>query len=333
VSAWIENLLLRIPTRQYGRVARYAITALIVLVFFAIRLGLPLSGAPFLLFIPPVFLASLLFDRGSGFLATALSTPLAVYFFIGPDAGFVAANALMPTLLYIAICVTIAAMTEALRQAVERARAAEQGKDVLFRELSHRAKNDFSTITSMLHLQARAQSEPAAQEALQDAVRRVNVITSAYAQLTPDERKGLLPIRDYLGELTRTLGDALRGLRPIAIRFRGDAIDVPAEDAIRVGLIVNELATNAFKYAFPDQRDGTVDVSLYDRGGGELEIEVTDDGVGFGADAKDGLGSKLVRLLVQQLGGTMSRDRLDPGCRVVCRLKVSPYRCAGPTAK
>jgi two-component sensor histidine kinase len=85
--------------------------------------------------------------------------------------------------------------------------------------------------------------------------------------------------------------------------------------AVSVGLIVNELITNAFKYAFPDDRGGTINVVLRRESDGKLEF-VEDNGKGCPEDAKEGLGSRIVRLLAQQLVTTVRRMAANPGCRV-----------------
>jgi two-component sensor histidine kinase len=85
------------------------------------------------------------------------------------------------------------------------------------------------------------------------------------------------------------------------------------EQAVPLGLILNELLTNALKYAFPAEREGTISVRL-ERSGGELCLFVADDGVGLaenggeGGGAPAGMGQRLVRSLTQQLGGRVSID-------------------------
>jgi two-component sensor histidine kinase len=79
---------------------------------------------------------------------------------------------------------------------------------------------------------------------------------------------------------------------------------------------VNELVTNAFKYAFPDERAGTVNVILRRVNDGKLELTVEDNGKGCPEGAKEGLGTRIVRLLAQQLESTIARAAANPGCRV-----------------
>ncbi len=128
-------------------------------------------------------------------------------------------------------------------------------------------------------------------------------------------------LRDYLEDLCRNLGDSLRDLRPVAVRVDVEPIMTGTDRAVPLGLIVNELVTNAFKYAFPDGSEGAVDVTLRRVGEGEVELIVKDNGVGC-TSLKEGLGSRLTRLLVQQLGGSISREVATPGCIVRVRLEL-----------
>ena len=85
-----------------------------------------------------------------------------------------------------------------------------------------------------------------------------------------------------------------------------------------MGLILNELVTNALKYAFPDERPGLVQVQ-FGKQGNTLCLSVADDGVGCMGEST-GLGTKLVKLLAEQLGGEAKWEALKPGCRVVAEI-------------
>ena len=123
-------------------------------------------------------------------------------------------------------------------------------------------------------------------------------------------------VQQYLEELCWNLGEALRDIRPIAIRVMSDKVVLSSRQATRIGLIVNELVTNALKYAFPGEQAGTINVLLR-RGTAELTIVVEDNGVGHPEDEQDGLGSRLVRLLAEQSGGSIKRGSATPGYRLV----------------
>jgi two-component sensor histidine kinase len=127
-----------------------------------------------------------------------------------------------------------------------------------------------------------------------------------------DQRVQLAP---YIEELCQNLADFHRGVRPIAIRVRCDDISLKSSQAGLVGLIVNELATNAFKYAFPDDRAGLVEVAVQAKGP-HLTITITDEGVGCPSEINDGLGTRLIELLAAQMKGEMTRVSLPKGCQV-----------------
>ncbi|RYE93427.1 MAG: sensor histidine kinase [Oxalobacteraceae bacterium] len=125
----------------------------------------------------------------------------------------------------------------------------------------------------------------------------------------------------YLEDLSRGLGDLLRDVRPIALRVSSDPIVLPSNQAVSVGLIVNELATNAFKYAFSDGEGGTVDIVL--RGDADnLIINVEDNGVGCPPDVGEGVGSRLIKLMAAQFDGTVARMSTQRGCRTEVRLNL-----------
>jgi two-component sensor histidine kinase len=171
-------------------------------------------------------------------------------------------------------------------------------------------------VASVLELQKRSQKEQAAKDAFASAVARVHVIANAHDHLLPKEGQSLIDMREYLTVCCQNLGDALRDIRPIAVNVSAEQILLRDDRAVSVGLIVNELVTNAFKYAFPDDRGGTVNVMLRREDDGKLEVAVEDNGKGCPEDAKEGLGSRIVRLLAQQLGSTIKREAANPGCRV-----------------
>jgi two-component sensor histidine kinase len=115
------------------------------------------------------------------------------------------------------------------------------------------------------------------------------------------------------------LGEALRGLRPIAVWVCENVI-IDSQQAIRIGLMVNELATNALKHAFPNDRGGTIQVRLQRRPT-DLIIMVEDDGVGCPEQLQIGLGSRLITLLAEQSGGSIKRETANPGCRAVITIR------------
>jgi two-component sensor histidine kinase len=311
----MEQLLVRFlpSTPRYPIWARYVLTIALVALTFGVRLLLEpqLSGTALVLFIPAIFLASVAFDRGSGFLATLASAALAA-----TDMPPLSSATIIPLAIFVLTGLTIATVTEALRQTVGKLSDAKTHADVLLQELAHRTRNDLATIVSILRLQARTSAEPAAQAALASAISRVEVLVKVHDRLQDATNNQKVQLAPYVDGLCRTLADLHRGVRPIAIRLRCGDISLKSSQAALVGLIVNELVTNAFKYAFPAERPaGAIEVNVQQTDQ-HMTITVMDDGVGCPNDAKSGLGTRLINLLTAQMKGTMTRSALPQGCQV-----------------
>ena len=133
-------------------------------------------------------------------------------------------------------------------------------------------------------------------------------------------------MRGYLEQLCGHLADALRDVRPIVVKVDAAEIYLPAEQAVPIGLIVNELVTNALKHAFPDERPGAIEVLLTRES--ELTLLVRDDGVGCTLK-REGLGTRLIRLLAQQLGANVAWEKPEVGCLVRIAFASRGLRSAG----
>jgi two-component sensor histidine kinase len=169
------------------------------------------------------------------------------------------------------------------------------------REMDHRTKNNFQIVTSMLQLQAnRAGGE--VREALREAAERLQAVSAVYATLAPSSQ-GLEAVRLH-DQLEEMCGQIRRGILPegISLETELEPLLVPNETAVALGVIVNELVTNACKHAFGDG-GGTVWVRAR-RDGASAIVEVADNGRGFGqAEPKAGLGTRLIGAFVQRLKG------------------------------
>ena len=322
----METVLLKTATTsRWPGAVRYGLATLLVALVGAVRLVLAeiLTGMPFLLFVPAVFLAALLFGAGAGLYATLLGAGLAFYLFLEP------AGSLAPTVhaavslgLFVAIGGLVAGLTGALRRAVDRARAAERHKDLLLREVNHRIKNDLQILTSLLSLQRRAAGSPETRRALGAAAERVAVLARVYDRLSHRDSAAVVDTRDFIAGLVDDLQAALVAGRPITVTAELERAALTLECALPLGLIVNELLTNALKHAFPDARPGHIAVS-FARQGDAFVLRVRDDGVGLGDAGAPGhgLGRQLVHGLAAQLGGTVLATG-DAGACVAVRFPV-----------
>ena len=156
----MEKILRWLPPKPQPRIVRYAsATLLVALCFGLMRWVQADSGSDsFFLMYPAIFLSALLFDRGSGFIATGLSTVLIVVSIYEPGGPIVPESYWLPIGLFLVI--GLAALSEILRKGWERAIDAERAKDLLYRELRHRTKNDLAMAASVLNLQALLRPRP-----------------------------------------------------------------------------------------------------------------------------------------------------------------------------
>ena len=171
----MESVLRRLGSTSTP--VRYGITIALVLLTFGLRLGFPAGDYGFILFIPVIVAAGFLFDRGSGFLALALSAALIASQLTWHQNPHVHIAALAS---FILVGGGLVLLSEGLHHALERAYKAEGDKDLLLQEMSHRVKNKFTLIASMIELQGRNSQAPEARTALESIGARVRVITRVH---------------------------------------------------------------------------------------------------------------------------------------------------------
>jgi two-component sensor histidine kinase len=311
----MEHCLLQLmtATSRLPVWARYVGTLGLIGSAFVITLAIEdhLGSYPVLLLVPAIFLASVLFDHGSGFLATACGTFLtARYFMPGPPS-----STAVPLFVFVITGLCIASIAEFLRMTLQKLSDAKIYSDVLLQELAHRTRNDLATIISILRLQARASPSPVVQTAIASAISRVDVVAKVHDRLRDNFDSSRISLAPYIETLCSSISDLHRGVRAIAIPVHCDEIQVRSSQAASIGLIVNELVTNAFKYAFPANRSGTIEVDVRSKDD-QILLTVRDDGIGCPTEVKSGLGSRLINLLTTQMKGKMVRVPLDTGCEV-----------------
>lgn len=194
------------------------------------------------------------------------------------------------------------------QQYQRKLQAALDRHQVLLKEVNHRVKNSLQVVSGMLQLQANAAGDPALTERLTEASNRVNAVGRAYGRLAYNADYENIDLVEYLRDV---IDDMKTAVAPFTIHFEAtEEIQFAADRAILVGLIINELVSNAGKYAYPNRSDGSiwVRVSLADRDA--VFVSVRDDGVGlpagFDPTTSKRLGSRLVSALAGQLGAEMT---------------------------
>ncbi|HMN84946.1 MAG TPA: histidine kinase dimerization/phosphoacceptor domain -containing protein [Bauldia sp.] len=190
------------------------------------------------------------------------------------------------------------------RRIQEERDAALAKQTLLLSELSHRVKNHLAMIVALLRLKGSRQTDPAAREDFDRAIERVNTIAYLHDHLYRSDNVEAVDLEVYLSDIAENLRESILVDKAIEVRLELQPFTIHVEQAVPVGLIVNELITNATKYAFAPGESGRIVVRLSIRGD-RVALTVSDNGRGKPADAQTGVGTRLVRSLAAQIGARM----------------------------
>ena len=185
-------------------------------------------------------------------------------------------------------------------------------KEALLKEIHHRVKNNMQIVSSLLSMQSSKVRDEYDKELFIESQGRIRAMSAVHDQLYRSKDFASIPAAEYLSDLMTGLEASWsRPDRWIRISVHADDTELELERAVPMGLIVNELATNSFKYAFAPGDSGLISVSLHHLYDGTVTLIVSDDGRGFpeGFDAKKsvgGMGYTIINALVQQIGGSLS---------------------------
>jgi PAS domain S-box-containing protein len=210
---------------------------------------------------------------------------------------------------YFGTCIDITEQREAHALAVQ----ALDERDALLQEVYHRVKNNLQQIEGLIAIEGASVSDPEARKALNALSGRVRAMGAVHQKLISSGSMTELPLSDFITDLCTDIDRSLGAdQRKIALTTQVDAGTMHIERAVIVGLLINELVTNALKHAFPDGRHGHVAVRCVKVPSGLL-LEVADDGVGMsGSEIVSGSskqsGMRLIKGFVKQLRGQLEID-------------------------
>jgi two-component sensor histidine kinase len=185
---------------------------------------------------------------------------------------------------------------------------------MLTREMNHRVKNSLGVVAGLLRVNSNVVADPKAKAALVDAEARIMTIARVHDHLWKGASVTEVDLSTFLDDLCSQLGFATAGLE---IQCRADAVVVSADKAIPVGLIVNELVTNAVKYAYDEGQPGVVEVSLWQKGNRAM-VRVRDRGRGLPDSfdleaARKSFGIRVILSLVRQLDAELTVESVPRG--------------------
>lgn len=190
--------------------------------------------------------------------------------------------------------------------------------ELLLKEIHHRVKNNLEMVKSLIALQSAKIEDSATRDAMVASQNRVQSMGIIHQKLYQGENLGSIEMKDYFINLSEGILDTFDAEDKVKIKCAMDNLNLDVDTAVPIGLIVNELLTNALKYAFPDKDTGEISISLEKIDENILKLVVADNGVGktVGVAPKGtGFGSQLVNLLTKQLNGKMT-ERSEGGTLV-----------------
>ena len=189
---------------------------------------------------------------------------------------------------------------------------------LLLKEIHHRVKNNLEMVKSLIALQSAQIDDPATKEAMIASQNRVQSMGIIHQKLYQGTNLGSIEMKDYFINLSEGILDSFNAEERVKIECAMDKLELDVDTAVPIGLIVNELLTNAIKYAFPEQQQGAINISMEKDRDQNLKLEVKDNGVGKTAGLAPkgtGFGSQLIQLLTRQLNGKM-KEYSEKGTRV-----------------
>jgi two-component sensor histidine kinase len=199
------------------------------------------------------------------------------------------------------------------RRAEQRLEYSLHEKEILLKEIHHRVKNNLQVISSMLNLQANQTKDSSLIAPLMDSRNRVQSMALIHEKLYCSSDLSNIDFSGYLESLVSSLYNSINSNhKDIKIRVISEPIAMEIDSAMPCGLIINELISNALKHAFPDRNSGDVIIQLKTNGDNQVQLIVSDNGVGFPENFdiqnSPSLGLQLVNALVNQLDGDLKYD-------------------------
>lgn len=187
-----------------------------------------------------------------------------------------------------------------------KSRKAEKEKEALLKEIHHRVKNNLMVVSSLLNLQSGSLTDDYTKAAVKESQSRVKSMALIHQLLYQSEMFTSIDFPKYLEQLMASLQSTYsKPGKNIKYFIYSDQIKLDIDTAIPLGLITNELATNAYKYAFIDSMDGTIEIAFQKMPGHKYMLKVSDDGKGlpldFDLENSNTLGLKLVKILSKQI--------------------------------
>jgi two-component sensor histidine kinase len=305
-------------------ITAYGLAILLFVAALALRRGVDSGlppGFPFLTFFPAVLLATLLGGTRPGLLTALLSGLAAWYFFIPPFVSFALDRNSALALGFFALIVLVdVVIIDRLMHALDvidaergRSRDLVLQRDTLFREMQHRIGNNLQVISALLSIQSRTIADPAARQALTDAMSRIGTVAEIQRMFhDPDTADGWLDDA-YIAALAHKCVAAAGLETRVEVELSVEPLQVARDNFMAVALIVAECINNALEHGIQTRGKGVLRIAaIRDDGQNRAKITIADDGPGPAGDVDRmpaGIGTQVIRSFARQIGGEFTLRR------------------------
>ena len=284
---------------------------------------------PFSIMYPALMISTLFGRWQSGVLTAAIVILFVWYAVLPPTNSFAfsregdAARTIVNTITSFIIIALAELARRSFRRAMRERNARIDEQALLLREIDHRVKNNFAIVNGLLALQQRQASDPATRAALATALSRVESVARAHNHLYAGAAgAGEVDMRVYISELCAALEQALFLGAAVTLTCACERVTMQRDRAVAVGLVVNELVTNAAKHAFLGRESGEIRVALEARDG-TARLSVVDNGIGLPPVRREGaLGQRLIDGFSKQANGLLTSDSNSNGTVFVLELPL-----------
>lgn len=185
----------------------------------------------------------------------------------------------------------------------------KEEKEMMLKEIHHRVKNNLQIIRSLIRFQSMKVNDPKIEELFNECVNRVSAMAVLHEQTYLSKDLANINVQEYLQMLVQDLTAAYNIDMQLKVQTEIEVETLGVDTLMPIGLLINEIISNSFKYAFNGRSHGTIHVSLKPNAEGLLELNVGDDGIGINDlrvwDECDTLGMELIKTLVDQLNGSV----------------------------
>lgn len=282
-------------------------------------------GFPYLTFFPAILISAYFLGAGPGIAVAVASGVAAWYFFIPPLNSFAFGGDTAVALLFYAFVAATEIGLTTLAQRARRALSAErevkemlaEQRRLMFHELQHRVSNNLATVSGLLKLQRRMVTDDEAGVALDDSVRRIDLVARIMRNLH-DPSGQMVDMARFLADTGRDILESTGASGRVSLQVDADPLLVGPDVSVPLGLIATELMANTLEHGFPGDTSGQIGVRLGEASDtGRAILRIRDNGQGlpddFNIEKTHSLGLSIARQFAKQLGGTLVMERRPEG--------------------